>query len=153
MLLNILLAVHIIVCIALIGVILLQRSEGGAFGMGGGGGGGGFMSARGAGDLLTRTTAILAALFFILSLTLTLLSGRDTGSSVTDRLDINAIDAGKLAPPPANPSAPSAPLPSLGGSPLPAAPQNAAPVPSDQKTQPADPLANLTPSAPLPANR
>ena len=71
MLLSILLTIHILVCISLIGVILLQRSEGGAFGMGGGGGGN-FMTARGAGDLLTRVTAILAGLFFVLSLTLTL---------------------------------------------------------------------------------
>jgi protein translocase SecG subunit len=62
MLLGILLVLQIIVAIALVGVILLQRSEGGALGMGGGPGG--FMTARGAGDLLTRTTAILAAVFF-----------------------------------------------------------------------------------------
>ena len=72
MLLGILLAIHIIVCIALIGVILLQRSEGGALGMGGGTS---FMTARGTGDLLTKTTQILAAAFFGLSLLLTILSG------------------------------------------------------------------------------
>jgi preprotein translocase subunit SecG len=99
MLLNILLTLHILICIALIGVILLQRSEGGAFGVGGGGNS--FMTARGAGDLLTRTTAILAGLFFLLSLVLTLLSGRGAGS-VTDNLDINAVaprSAPATAPP------------------------------------------------------
>ncbi|HYE43502.1 MAG TPA: preprotein translocase subunit SecG, partial [Caulobacteraceae bacterium] len=63
--LNILLTIQIIICVALTAVILLQRSEGGALGMGGGSGG--FMTARGAGNLLTRTTAILATLFFIVS--------------------------------------------------------------------------------------
>jgi protein translocase SecG subunit len=57
-----LLVVHILLALALIGVILVQRSEGGALGMGGGGGGG-FMTARGSANLLTRTTAIIATLF------------------------------------------------------------------------------------------
>ena len=65
MLLDILLAILIVVCLSLIGVILLQRSEGGALGMSGGGPGA-FMTARGTGDLLTRTTQILAAIFFAL---------------------------------------------------------------------------------------
>lgn len=95
MLLGILLTVHIIVCIALIGVVLIQRSEGGALGMGGGPSG--FMTARGAGDLLTRTTWILATVFFILSLVLTMLAGRDRGaSSVVDRVKIDAIDPSAL---------------------------------------------------------
>ena len=71
MLLGILLTIHILVCIALIGVVLLQRSEGGALGMGGGPTG--FMTARGAGDLLTRTTWILFSVFLVLSVVLTLL--------------------------------------------------------------------------------
>jgi len=66
--LGILLVCHILVCIALIAVVLLQRSEGGALGMGGGPTG--MMSARGAGDLLTKTTWILATIFFILALAL-----------------------------------------------------------------------------------
>lgn len=85
MLLGILLAILIVICVALIGVILLQQSEGGALGMGGGPTG--FMSTRGAGDLLTRTTWILAGMFFFMCLTLTVCSGRlhNTGS-VVDRL-------------------------------------------------------------------
>jgi len=59
--LGILLVCHILVSVSLIAVVLLQRSEGGALGMGGGPTG--MMSARGAGDLLTRTTWILAILF------------------------------------------------------------------------------------------
>ena len=105
MLLGILLTIHIIVCVCLIGVVLMQRSEGGALGMGGGPSG--FMSARGAGDLLTRTTWILGSIFFVLSLTLTLLSGRQNAAeSVVDRVKIEAIDPSKLNQP-AQPAAPA----------------------------------------------
>jgi preprotein translocase subunit SecG len=131
MLLNILLTLHILICIALIGVILLQRSEGGAFGVGGGGNS--FMTARGAGDLLTRTTAILAGLFFLLSLVLTLLSGRGAGS-VTDNLDINAV-APRSAPATAPLQAPAPTTDNL----LPTAPA------------PTDPMAGLSAPAPEPA--
>ena len=65
---TVVLTIHTLIVIALIGVVLLQRSEGGALGMGGGGGGGGFMTGRGAANALTRTTSILAALFFATSL-------------------------------------------------------------------------------------
>jgi preprotein translocase subunit SecG len=61
---------------ALIGVILLQKSEGGALGLGGSGGGGGmggFMTARGSANLLTRTTGILAVLFFLSTIILALM--------------------------------------------------------------------------------
>jgi preprotein translocase subunit SecG len=67
--------------IALIVVILIQRSEGGALGIGGGGGGGGLMTARGSANLLTRTSAILATLFFISAIGLTILSELDRGTS------------------------------------------------------------------------
>lgn len=97
MLLGILLTVHIIVCAALVVVVLLQRSEGGALGMGGGPTG--LMTARGAGDLLTRTTWILATAFFVLSLALTFLTGREKGgASVVDRVKIENLDASKLKP-------------------------------------------------------
>ena len=66
----VLLVVHIMVAVSLIGVVLLQRSEGGALGIGGGGGGG-FMTGRGAGNALTKTTAVLAAMFFATSMGLT----------------------------------------------------------------------------------
>jgi preprotein translocase subunit SecG len=64
-----LLVIHLIIVVALVGVVLLQRSEGGALGIGGGGG---FMTGRGQANVLTRATAILAALFFITSLGLTI---------------------------------------------------------------------------------
>ena len=73
----------------------------------GGGGTGGFMTARGAGNLLTRTTAILATLFFIVSFALTVTGNMDRrGSSVTDRQDITAAPGGPAAPGAAPPDAP-----------------------------------------------
>ena len=85
---NILLIVHLIIAIFLIAVVLLQRSEGGALGIGGGGGGGGGMfTSRGAGSALTRTTAVLAVCFFITSLSLAYLSRGDSGGgSVLDQV-------------------------------------------------------------------
>jgi preprotein translocase subunit SecG len=72
---TVLLIIHIMIALALIGVVLLQRSEGGALGIGGGGGGG-FMTGRGAANLLTRVTAGLAAGFFATSLLLSLVATR-----------------------------------------------------------------------------
>lgn len=68
----VLLAVHAMIVIVLIGVVLVQRSDGGALGLGGGGGG--FMTSRGAANMLTRTTSVLAALFFATSIALALLA-------------------------------------------------------------------------------
>jgi preprotein translocase subunit SecG len=81
---TVLLVVHLIIAIALIGVVLLQRSEGGALGIGGGNAGSLF-SARGVGNTLTRTTAVLALIFFITSIGLTLLATRTGGGSIFDR--------------------------------------------------------------------
>ncbi len=80
--------VHLLIVLALIATVLLQRSEGGALGIGGGGGGGGGMfSSRGAGNALTRTTAILAVCFFVTSMSLAYLSrGNSSGSSVLDQV-------------------------------------------------------------------
>ena len=73
---TVLIIVHLIIVLALIGVVLLQRSEGGGMGLGGGGGGGvsGFMTGRGQANALTRATAILAALFFVTSIALTIMA-------------------------------------------------------------------------------
>ena len=148
MLIGILLTINIIVCLALTAVALLQRSEGGALGMGGGPTG--FMTARGAGDLLTRTTWILFGVFLVLSLTLTILSGRsESNSSVVDRLKIDGVDPNSLnRPPPAAPTTPApttpnatpgaitAPTPQVSGlpaaarAPAPTAPAPAAPTPT-----------------------
>jgi preprotein translocase subunit SecG len=74
---TVLLVIHIMVVLALVAVVLLQKSEGGALGIGsGGGGGGGFFSSRGTANLLTRTTAILAGVFFLTSIGLTFVGSR-----------------------------------------------------------------------------
>jgi len=83
---TILLVILVIVAVTMIGAVLIQRSEGGALGIGGGGGGGGAMfSARGSANFLTRLTGGLAAVFMILSLVLAILGkGSDDRSSVMD---------------------------------------------------------------------
>lgn len=101
MLQVILLSIMILLSVTLTGVILLQRSEGGALGMGGGPSG--FMTARGAGNLLTRTTAILATLFFVTAIALTI-SGN---LSLSNRSGLTAEDVGTLQPG----AAPTAPAP------------------------------------------
>jgi preprotein translocase subunit SecG len=74
---TVILVVHIMIAAALVALVLVQRSEGGALGIGGGGGG--FMSGRGAANLLTRITAVLAAGFFGTSLLLAVLASSNTG--------------------------------------------------------------------------
>ncbi len=71
---TVIIVVHLMIVSVLIGAVLLQKSEGGGLGMGGGAG---FMSSRGTANLLTRTTAILAGLFFLTSLALAWLAGFD----------------------------------------------------------------------------
>lgn len=77
---NVIIVIHLIIVLALTGVILVQRSEGGGLGIGGGGGGG-FMSSRGTSNLLTRSTAILATIFFITSLLLSWMAGNQRSPS------------------------------------------------------------------------
>lgn len=71
---TVLLVIHIMVATSMVVIILLQRSEGGALGMGGGSGG--FVTGRGAANLLTRTTAILATVFFLTSIALGIIGHR-----------------------------------------------------------------------------
>ena len=71
---QVIIVIHLMLVLGLIGVVLLQRSEGGGLGIGGGGGGG-FMSSRGTANVLTRATAVLAGLFFVTSLVLSILAG------------------------------------------------------------------------------
>ncbi len=104
---NVLLVIHLLLAVAMIGAVLLQRSEGGALGMGGGGSGGGmggFLTGRGTANLLTRTTAILAAAFMVTSLALTILATSSTQpSSILQDLPVST-------PQPAEPAEPSVPL-------------------------------------------
>lgn len=83
---TVILVIHLIIALALIGVVLMQRSEGGALGIGGSSSAGGnLFSARGVGNALTRTTAYLAVAFFATSIALTLLATRGgTGGSAFD---------------------------------------------------------------------
>lgn len=106
----VILVIHLMVAVALVGSILLQRSEGGALGIGGSGGGGGFMSGRGAANALTRTTTILAFAFFATSITLTLLArNAEAPSSIFDGVTTQQSGA------PASGNAPSkAVLPNIG---------------------------------------
>ena len=119
---TVLLLIHVMVAVALVGVVLLQRSEGGALGIGGGGGGGGgggFMTGRGAGSALTKTTAILAACFFVTSLSLSILASRNVdntpsilpaGSSAPSDGGLAPLQIpGAAAPTSSEPAAPSAP--------------------------------------------
>ena len=108
---TVLLLIHLFVTIALIGVILIQRSEGGGLGIGTAQGMGSFMTGRGTANLLTRTTAILAVIFFALSLALAVLNRGTSGVGGT-----------VLAPPPAPAGAPAAGAPAAGAPAIPATP-------------------------------
>ncbi|GEO83245.1 MULTISPECIES: preprotein translocase subunit SecG [Alphaproteobacteria] len=121
---TVLIVIHLMIVLALVGVVLIQRSEGGGLGVGGGSG---FMSARGTANALTRTTAILATLFFITSLGLGLLARYE--AKPTDILD--RIPAGTAAPtgnvldqlPGAAPATTTAPAENGATAPAPAAPK------------------------------
>jgi preprotein translocase subunit SecG len=111
---TLLLVAELFIAVALIVFVLLQRSEGGALGMGGSGGGmGGLFSPRGAADTLTRTTAILAALFFLTCIGLNLLALH--GRNETSILDSAPVSSGQpvkpATPTPALPVGPSVPKP------------------------------------------
>lgn len=83
----IVLIIHLLVCICLIGLVLLQRSEGGALGMGGGGGGS-LMSGRGAADALAKMTSVAGGFFLVTSLSLTVLSGAASNSGGNSVFDL-----------------------------------------------------------------
>ena len=112
---SVLIIIQLFVSIAMVGVVLLQRSEGGALGMGGGGSGlGGLFSPRGAADTLTRTTAILAVLFFASSLGLTLLAlhGRPQSFLATNPgAPLQSLPPQKTLPKPVTPPSPAVPVP------------------------------------------
>jgi preprotein translocase subunit SecG len=103
---TVIILIHLMIVLAMAGLILIQKSEGGGLGMGGGGGGGagGFLSSRGTANVLTRTTATLAALFFVTSLVLSILAGMERKP--------RSLIGGT----PASPTAPAGPSVPLGGS-------------------------------------
>ncbi len=97
---NVIIIIHLLVAVGLVGVVLLQRSEGGALGIGGGGGGG-FLTGRGTANLLTRVTAALAAVFILTSLALAKLAGGDRVTrSIIDEPSRPAIDSPAEPTPP-----------------------------------------------------
>lgn len=123
---TVLIVIHLMIVLALVGVVLIQRSEGGGLGIGGGSG---FMSARGTANALTRTTAILATLFFITSIGLGILARYE--AKPTDILDrIPAGQSGNV-------------LDQLGGS----APAPATGVPTDSAPATETPAAPAEPPA------
>src|SRR3546814_1198478 len=108
---TVVLVIHILIALVLVGVVLIQRSEGGGLGIGGGGGG--FMTGRSGANLLTRSTAVLAAAFFVTSLGLAwLATGRGRPSSILDTgLPAAPTESPQQAPaPPPAPAEPAVPL-------------------------------------------
>ena len=106
--LNVLIVIHLLLALAMVGVILLQRSEGGALGIGGGGG---VMSGRAAGNLLTRMTAILATGFFITCLGLALMANQHGRQGSLMDAPIEAPQSQQPQPElPPQPQQPAAPI-------------------------------------------
>jgi preprotein translocase subunit SecG len=148
---TVLIVIHLMIVLALVGVVLIQRSEGGGLGVGGGSG---FMSARGTANALTRTTAILATLFFITSMTLGILgryesrptdildripATQGSGSGILDSLGPAPTSETPAQQAPAEGGVPTggeAPAggqaPAQGGATAPAAPANSTGVPTGQ---------------------
>jgi preprotein translocase subunit SecG len=126
---TVIILIHLMIVLAMVGLILLQKSEGGGLGMGGGTGG--FLSSRGTANVLTRTTAILAAVFFATSLLLSILAS-------FERKPRSILDGGGGPTVPAAPSAPAAPggggglLDQLRGGTPPAQPPAGPQVPRSQ---------------------
>lgn len=159
---NVLIVAYLLIVLALIAVILLQRSEGGGLGMGSSNSNG-LVSVRGSANLLTRTTAILAALFFAAAISLTILTELDRGTSTilerasqggeTPATVLDALEqmqqqtSGSDLPVPADTTtapAPTegattttAPAPAAAGSDLPV-PTDAAPATTEQPAAPAN---------------
>lgn len=174
---TVILTIHLLLALALIGVVLLQRSEGGGLGMGGGGG---VMSGRAAATALSKVTWILGGAFVVTSLALTVIAAREAGgSSVLDRLGLDApvsapagttpdlgsdllppgMTGAPATPPALAPSTPPASEPAAAPA-APAAPAATAPEAPEAAPEPAAPAsppaaeapAPETPAAPAPAN-
>lgn len=146
---NVILTIHLILALLLIGVVLLQRSEGGGLGMGGGGGGA--MSGRAAATALTKLTWIFAIAFIGTSIGLTVISAKNSaGTSVIDQI-------GGMAPAPATPAAPLGTdllPPGTGNAPLtpPRADDLAPTVPETAPAAPAPSATETAPAAPATGN-
>lgn len=141
---NVVLVIHLILALCLVGVVLLQRSEGGGLGMGSGGGGGGVMTGRQAATALAKLTWVFAVLFFGTSIALTVIAARNsTGGSVMDQLGASAPTASAPAsktPEPGKTTAPATTAPAT----KPAAPASKIPAAKDLLP----PSTNDAPTAP-----
>jgi preprotein translocase subunit SecG len=160
---TVLIVVHLMVVLALVGVVLLQRSEGGGLGIGGGSG---FMTARGAANALTRATAILAAVFFATSLVLSIVARYgEKPIDILDRAPATQDGKGILdqlpgANAPVAPDNKAAPTPPSGNdasanTPAPAAADTNAPAmaPAAPSMAPSAPLSPETPAQPQVPNQ
>lgn len=165
---NVVLTVHLILAVLLIGVVLLQRSEGGGLGMGGGGGGG-VMTGRQAANALSRATWILAAAFLVTSLAMTVIAARNASSgSIVDQLDLGSANSeqpanqlpgiGQYTPPPSAagqpilpPGASSDTAPAATTTPAPATTAPATPTETAPTSQPVTPPAAEQAPASAPA--
>jgi preprotein translocase subunit SecG len=147
---TVLIVIHLMIVLALVGVVLIQRSEGGGLGIGGGSG---FMSARGTANALTRTTAILATLFFITSLALGILARYESRpSDILNRIPQSQQGTGggildQLGPAPA-PAPAGNGVPSGSGASAPAAPATGAAPTTPAPAAPATGSAPAAPAAP-----
>jgi len=154
---TVLLIIHLFVTLALIGVVLIQRSEGGGLGIGTSQGMGSFMSGRGTANLLSRTTAILATLFMALALVLALL---DRGANGGGRsiMDIPAAATPAAGPAPGTtpsatePAVPGATVPGASAPPAPAQPSVASPSTAPGSAAAPAPAASPAPVAPAPGS-
>ncbi|MDR7147190.1 preprotein translocase subunit SecG [Rhizobium sp. BE258] len=158
---TVLIVIHLMIVLALVGVVLIQRSEGGGLGIGGGSG---FMSARGTANALTRTTAILATLFFITSLGLGILTRyQGNPTDILNRIPatsgagngiLDSLGGGAAKPPhnqPASngvPNGAAAPAPAAPAAPAPAASAPAATAPAPAATAPAASAPAAAPATP-----
>ena len=147
---NVVLTVHLILAVLLIGVVLLQRSEGGGLGMGGGGGG--VMTGRQAANALSRLTWIFAIGFIITSVTLTIIAARNASSgSIVDQLDLGGTASAPTTDLPAGLEN-YAPPPGAGQPVVPGAAQPVTPPAAEAPAAPAESAAPVTPPAtPAPA--
>lgn len=140
---SVLLVIHLIVALAIITFVLLQRSEGGGLGIGGSGGMGNFATPRATADFMTRATAFLGGTFFVTSLLLAIMAGQDSKLKHTSILDAEpSMTSPENAPAatsdPQNDDVPSVPMVREDG----AAATEQAPAANDDKAPAAAPDAS-----------
>ncbi len=119
---NVLIVLHVVVALAIIGLVLLQHGKGADMGSGfGGGASGSLFGATGSANFLSRTTAVLATLFFLLSLALAYVATHRTAddASVVDRVPAKAKPAGEAQKPAAEPQKPAVPAEAPSGKEVP----------------------------------